>query len=181
MIRKEELEKGLEERSDFLKIEYLERSLRESPSIDVKKFIFEKLAELYEKKKMFLEAGKNLSKIADISITFREKIDFFIREIELYIRASKYDLAREGMKKALGIASMAQRREIKEVIKQIYLRQLEVYEQEERRSHAVKIYEILLDLAEEYEKKEIIEKLLVLYDKLGEIKKARLLREKLKK
>ncbi len=170
-MTKSEIEKELSCKGDFVKIEYLTRFLKEPLSMDMKKFVFLKLAETYEKTGMLTEAAKNYENAETIAIPFSEKIKYFMKAAELYIKAGDFERTDEAMKKAMQQANSMERDNIYYTIKDFYKKQAQAYENILKRANAVKIYEKLLDMKiNEIEKKEIKEKLLDLYGKLGKIK-----------
>ncbi|MEK6875492.1 MAG: hypothetical protein AABX30_02310 [Nanoarchaeota archaeon] len=167
-MSKQQIEKELEGKGDFVKINYLSRFLDKDISLDMKKFVYTKLSEIYEKMKMFNESGKMYSNLAEISITFSDKIKYHIIEAEAYIRAGSFDLSDKALKKALHYANLTQKTEIVFLIKEFYKKQANIYEIEKRRNHAVKIYEKLASMnLTEVERKEVKEKLMSLYQQLG--------------
>lgn len=170
-VSKSEIEEELIGKGEFVQIDYLSKLLKERLHRDTKKFVCLKLAEIYEKKNMFSDAAKMFEHIAMISIAFSEKIKNFVKEAELYIKAGFFDMADYAMKKALSEANASEKAEIYFAIKDFYKRQAQAYERELRRNHALKIYEKLLEMnISELERKEIKEKILGLYEKLGRLK-----------
>jgi tetratricopeptide (TPR) repeat protein len=171
MIIKSKIEEELKKRGDFVSIDYLSKILEGKPSTDVKKFIYSKLAEIYEKKKMFNDAAKMMQNIALISIAFSEKIKYYIKETELWIKAGNFEKSEKSMKNAMSQANASQKSEIYFVVKEFYKKQAEIYEKEIKRNHALKIYEKILEMCRtETEKRDIKKKILILYEKLGRIK-----------
>ena len=178
-MSKTEVEKELEGKGDFVKIDYLTRFLKESLSFDMKKFAYLKLAEIYERRCMENDAAKVYGFISNLSIPFTDKIKFHLKEAEMYIKAGMFDGADEAMKKALGNANASQKAEITFSLKDFYKRQALVYEKEKRRNQAVKIYEKLATMnITETEREEIKNKLLEMYEKLGKIKEYMMLKGK---
>lgn len=183
MLRKEmtktEIEKEISGKGDYVKIDYLTRFLKEDIPFDTKKFVFLKLAEIYEKVNMFRDAAKCYESLAVISLTFKEKINYFMKEAELYVRAADFDEAEKAMKKAAGEANSIQKTEIYNNLKELYKVHAELFEKNQRRIHAIKAYEKLLSMKlSDAEKKEITEKLLNLYEKLGKVREYSLLKSK---
>ncbi len=173
-MSKSEIEEVLIDKGDFVQIDYLTKFLKENISIDIKKFVYLKLAGIYEKKGMLNDAAKMFDRIALISIAFSEKIKHYVKEAELYIKFGDFNKVDEAMKKAMNEANTIEKQDIYFAIKNFYKRQAEVYEKELRRNHAVRIYEKLLETnITESERQEIKEKLLVLYEKLGRFDEAR--------
>ena len=50
---KTEIEQNINGLGDFVKVDHLERFLKQADSIDIKRFILLKMAEIYEKRGMF--------------------------------------------------------------------------------------------------------------------------------
>lgn len=179
-MSKQEIEEELEGKGDFVQIDYLTTFLEEKLTFDIKKFIYFKLAEIYERKGMLKDAAKMFDNIALISIAFSEKIKHYIKEAELYIKAGTFEEADEAMKKAISQANTIEKQDIYFVIKNVYKKQAEIYEKEMKRNHAAIIYEKLLEMSiTELEKQEIKKKLLELYEKLGKLKEYFILKKNL--
>ena len=163
-----EIEQELQGKGDFVQIDYLIRFLKENPVLEIKKFCFLKLAELYENVKMFNEAAKMYEGAAGISIAFTEKIKNYLKETELYIKAGSFDKADFATKKALAEANTRETEEIYATVKRFYRDKAETFEKEMKKNHAAKTYEKMLELRlSEQERKEIREKLMDIYKELG--------------
>lgn len=156
---------------DYVKMDYLQACLKKPLDFDTKKFALVKLAEVYESRRMFLEAAKLIRISADINTTFDSKIKDFVKSMELYIKGGNLDEAEVSFNKAIGTASEKQKANIRLARKTAIKRQADEYLRLDRRRHAMEAYEFLLstdlDLSE---KKEIHQKLLNLYQKLGKVK-----------
>lgn len=171
-MSKVEIEKFLKGKGDFVQIDHLSRFLgtRDVP-LDKKKFVYEKLAGLYEKKKMFSEAAKMFNNIAIVSLTFKDKIKSYVKEAELYIKAGLFVQADEAVKKAMGEANATERNEIFFEIKEFYKRQGEAYERDRKIGNAIKLYEKFLEMKiSDSERAETKEKLMTLYEKSGRLR-----------
>ena len=171
-MSKAEIEKFLKGKGDFVQIDYLARLLNEKEiPLDKKKFVYKKLADLYEKKGMFREVAKMYGKMAEASIAFSEKNKNHVKEAEFCILAGNFDAADEAIKKSMVEANVSERAEIFIGIKQFYKEQAKECEKKMKRSHAVKIYEKLLRMnLNKEEKQEIKKELVILYEKLGRLK-----------
>ncbi len=172
MLRKEmtkvEIEKELAGKGDYVLIDNITRFAKENLPTDIRKFIYIKLAEIYEKRNMFAEAADINGKLAEIAVIMTEKANFFIKETEDYIRAGFFDKAENSIKKIIANVKASERPKIMNSIKEFYKNQAGIYEKERRRSLAVKTYEKLLTLnISEEEKGEINKKLFSLYKELG--------------
>jgi len=170
MTRKE-IEQFLQGKGDFVKIDYLNRLLKQDLALDKKKFVYAKLAEIYEKKGMLSSAAKICNSLAIFSIAFSEKSKHHVKEAELYIKVGAFESANEAVKKASKEATEMEKQNIYQTIKGFYKRQAEAHEKNMRRAQAVRIYEKLLEMnISELEREEIKQKLMALYEKLGRLK-----------
>ena len=75
----EDIEEKLKTMNTALnKINYLESALKDSGfSFEIKRFLLQKISELYEERKMYDRAAKAMSKKAAMEITFRDKMDSY--------------------------------------------------------------------------------------------------------
>lgn len=169
-MTKTEIEQALQGKGDFVQIDHLSRFLKEPIALDTRKFIFLKLAELYEKARMFNDAAKMYDSAAGISIAFVEKIKHYMKETELYAKTGAFDRVEQAMKKAVAQANSREKEEILISVKMFYKEQAKVCEAELRRNQAARFYEKILEMRiSEQERREIKEKLLELYKKLGRL------------
>lgn len=176
-MRKAEIEDVLDGRGDFVKIDYLTRYLKDMPPHNMKKFAYLKLAEIYEEKKMFMDAAKMYKNLAVNSLTFKDKIDYYILETKSLILAGNFDDADKALRKALNEGNSRDKIEIYKVIKEFYKGEALKLEDSRKINHAAKIYEKLLRMnLEEDEKEEVREKLIELYEKLGKRKEIEFLK-----
>jgi len=181
-MTKSEIERELYGKGDFVLIDNITRLLKEHLPTDTKKFLYVKLIETYERRNMFSESAKLYEGLAELAITFNEKINCFIKAAEDYIKAGFFDKADYSIKKAISDANSSERPQIDLKIKEFYKRQAEVYEKERRRNNAVKIYEKLLGMnISEMEKSEIKVKLLTLYENLGMVRDFMELKKRMEK
>ena len=167
-MTKIEIEKELAGKGDYVLIDNITRFAKESLPVETRKFIYIKLAEIYEKRNMFSDAGDISGKLAEMAIVMSEKANYFTRETENYIKAGFFDKADLAIKKIIANVKASERPKIMNEIKEFYKNQANTYEKEKRRSLAVKTYEKILTLnISDAEKDEINKKLLVLYKELG--------------
>lgn len=165
---------------DMLKIEYLENCLKRQIAFDVRKFVYLGLAELYESRLMFNEAAKNVDGAAEISITFREKMENYMRAAELLIKHGSYDAADKSFEKALVCGNSREKEALKKKFKEAYFTRAKEFEAGKKLNNAIKIYEKLpiYRFVSEDEKKTINLKLAILYSKVGKIQEAMRLERK---
>jgi len=167
-MSKSDIEKCLGSKGNFIKIDYLTKFLKEDISLDMKKFCYSKLAETYENMKMFSDAARTFSSLAIISLTFSEKIKNYISESKFYIKAGEFTKSDEALKNAMNQGNNLQKNQIYEEIKKFYIKVAENYEKETKRNNATRVYEKMLEMKlDELERREIKERLIILYEKLG--------------
>jgi len=173
-ITKSEIEAVLKKKGDFMQIDYLSDFLRKELPTDVKKFVYLKLADIYGRKSMFKEEARIFDSLALNSIAFSEKVKYYVKEAEVFIRACKFTDADSAMRKAMREANSIEREEIYYSVKDFYKKVAEDYVKQVKRSSAVKVYEKLLNMRlTNFEKKEIKNKLIELYEKLGRFSEAK--------
>jgi tetratricopeptide (TPR) repeat protein len=167
-MSKLEIEKCLATKGNFIKIDYLTRFLKEDIPLDMKKFCYVKLGEVYETMKLFSDAAQVFNSLSIIAIAYVEKIKYHIKESKMYILAGNFEKADEAMKKAMNESNSVQREEIYAEIKNFYKKVAEEYEKETKRNHASIVYEKLLEMKiSDSERQEIKKRLEKLYEKLG--------------
>ncbi len=170
-LSKSEIEGKLAGKGDFVQMDYLSNLLKQKLHRDTKKFVYLKLIEIYNKKHMFNDIAKMYEGIAGISIAFSEQIRNYLKATEYYIKAGFFEKADYAMRKAFNEANAVERNEINFAVKDFYKKQAEEYEKELKRNSAAKIYEKLLEMnISDSERKEIKERLMELYEKLGRLK-----------
>ncbi|MBU2104906.1 MAG: hypothetical protein KKF67_04015 [Nanoarchaeota archaeon] len=173
-ISKSEIEEYVGKRGDFINIDYLSGLLKKELPFDVKKFVHLKMIEIYEHLKMFADAARVYESLAIISLAFSEKVKYYVKETESYIKAGAFDKADKALNKAIGEANSIEKDEIYYSIKDFYLRLAENYENQMKINHASRVYEKLIKMRmTDYEKKHLKEKLIRLYEKLGKFKEAK--------
>ena len=175
MMKKEanrrEIEARLNTMGDYVKIDYLMRCLKQQLDFDSRRFCLVKLSELYEGKKMFLEAGKMLHGAAPINALDKGKINDFVKSAELFIKAGNFDLADVAFEKAMAYGNEKEKWNVKQNKIELYKNQAEDYFSKDKRNSAMLAYEKLVSLnITEEEKRTAQERLLALYGRLGKIK-----------
>jgi len=176
-----EIEAKLKTMSDFLKMEYLEECSKQKIDLTIKKFCNQELAKLYEARKMFPEAAKNMNSVAEMAVTYKDKVQAYMAEIGLWIKAGSYELADESLQKAVACCNAREREELKKTVIDVYKNQALAHEKANKNSNALRIYEKLLHMTSESEKLEIRKKILPLYKKLGKIHEYTVLNEQIGK
>ncbi|MFH1503179.1 MAG: hypothetical protein ABIE36_00795 [Candidatus Diapherotrites archaeon] len=171
-MSKSEIEKELREKGDFVQIDYLTKFIDKKPAIHIKKFALMKLIEIYENKRMFNDVARMYEQLAINSLSYPERVDYFVKEAEYYIKAGYFEKADSAMRRAIELSTIIKKAEIYNNIKNVYKKQAEICEKESKRNNAVKIYEKLLIMKiSDSERGEIKQKLLILYEQLGKFGK----------
>jgi len=166
-----DVEERLKSMGDYMKIHYLGACLKHPFDFDTKRFAFLKLGELYENKKMFLDAAKMMMNAAPINTTFRDKMDDFVKAVELFTKAGNFEEADIAFEKALACGNDRDKINLKQRRIELYKKQAETYFDNDKRHSALVAYEKLLDYnLSEADRREAQSKLLYLYEKLGKIK-----------
>ncbi|MEK6825335.1 MAG: hypothetical protein AABY00_00960 [Nanoarchaeota archaeon] len=169
-ITRKDIEEKLVSVGDYVKMDYLQKCLKMQLDFDTRKFALNKLAAIYESRKMYLEAARLIRIAADINATYEAKINDFVKSLELFIKGGNFSEADITLAKALGTANERQKVAIKLKTKEVYKAQAQEYLSRDKRKHACETYEKLLGMdLNPLEKKEVQEQLLFLYNKLGKI------------
>ncbi len=174
---KERTKKQIQERadsmSDFLKIEYLEECLKTPITFDIKKFVQDMLIEIYLQRKMYSQAAKYAVSNSEISVRYIDKIENYLKAAKLYVKAGMLNDADICYRKSLACGNIEQKKQVEGEIIRYYWEQAENFEKQDKRVHAVRIYEKLRQLVkDENQKSEIKQKLIKLYERMGKIKEA---------
>jgi len=174
---KNEIEEAIRGKDDFIKINYLQRFLREADNLETKKFILLHLAGISESRGMWGEAIRNIAAAGDISVTFREKIEFYMKEAELHIKLGKFDLAERAFQKSHSYGNSQEKMQMKAQYIELYRMQARIAEESEKHRKAIEIYEKLFSVTvNEAKRVETREKLADLYERVGRMGDARRMR-----
>ena len=169
-VSRREVETRLKTMGDYVKIDYLQRVLKEKTDFDTRKFVLNTLASLYENKAMFAEAAKLMNASAEINATFHGKMNDYSKSGELFIKSGDFVNADIAYGKAIACGEGVQKVQIKEKKKTAYMMQAEILSSKDRRKHAMMIYEKILTFdLNQTERRMIQDKLLKLYEKLGKV------------
>jgi len=166
-----EIEEKLSKVGDYVKMDYLQRCLKQQIDFDTRKFVQTTLAKIYEGRNMFLESGKLIRAAAEINTTYESKMNDYMKSVELFVKAGNYEEADISFSKALACANEIQKSRIRMKQKEFYKIMANELMKKDKRRHALDTYEKLysLDLSSD-EKNEVRQNLLELYQKLGKIK-----------
>jgi len=159
---------------DMVKIEYLENCLKTMIPNDASRFCHLKLSELYANRLMYGPAAKHMDSAADTAVTYKDKIDCYMKQIVYLIKMSDYLMIDKAYKKALMLANNAEKIAVKDSLKKLLITQAAEYDQKNQRSKSAQIYEKLIEMpiTNDEEKKELMTKVAGLNSKLGRLKDA---------
>ena len=180
-MTKVEIEKELEGKGDYVKIDNITRFLKENPPVDIKRFVYLKLVEIYERRAMFSDAADIYARLTEIPLTSKDKTEYFTKQVQCYVKAGFFDKADLTLKKIVSEIEPKDRAVIMISIREFYKNQALTYEKEKRKSKAIQTYEKMLTLNfSDAEKEEISKKLLSLYKDLGMVSQYMALKNKTK-
>jgi len=176
-MKKEEIEKELNGKGDFVQLDWINRLLKESVPLAIKKLLYLRLAEIYARKSMPLEEARMYDNVAILCSTFSEKMKFYVREAKVLIKSMHFEKVEPAIKKAMSQANASERNEISIEIKNEYKKQAENLILEKKKNAACKMYEKLLETnISDLERTEIKTKLKSLCDDLGKKSKSVILK-----
>lgn len=166
--------------TDLTKMEYLESVLKVSDiTMDVKKFVFMNLADLYDKRNMFDKAAKAMYAKAGYDVTFREKVDSYLKAGEYAAKSGNLMTADDMFLRASREGNSEQQVRVSLARKNIYLAIANDLEKKGRMSNATKFYEHLLTMKlDDLEKSLIKKKLYEYYKRMGRFNEARMVESK---
>lgn len=170
-ISKFEVEEGLKNKGDFVKIDFLNKCLRNSDTADVKRFILLKLADIYVQKGFLVDAAKHIDSAAEMAVTYKDKIELYMKESEMYVKLGQFDMADGIFRKALLQGTLKEKEAMQEKYFNFYVIEAAKYERDMKQRKAAEYYEKLYSMPQTDEKrKQMKEKLVGLYSKLGRIR-----------
>lgn len=166
--------------TDLMKMEYLESVLKVNEfGMDIRKFVFFNLGDLYAKRLMYEKAAKAYFGKAGFDSTYREKIDSLMKAGENYARSGNLMGAEDMFARAMREANAEQKKAIEVGKIQIFVKIAEELEKKARMSNAVKFYEELLKMkVSDSDKAKIKAKLIDYYKRMGKFVDAKLVESK---
>ena len=166
-----QIEEDLKNKGDFVKIDHLNRFLKQADSLDTRKFVLMKLAAIYEDKGFFIDAAKNIGSAAEIAITYKEKIDLYMKEAAFYVKLGSFELADKTFQKVMSLCTARERVDMQAKYVQFYYNEAQDHEKAIRNRRAADFYEKLSSMPyQTINRIELKQKLLELYNKLGRIR-----------
>lgn len=170
-MHKDEVETALKNKGEFVQIDWLTRYLKLMPPIEMRKYAYLKLAQIYEAKKLFSDAARMYRNMALNSKGIKDKIENLNKETEAWIKAGDFFEADKSLKAAMEESTFKERDIIYANVLKLYKSSAEMLEKEMKRNQASKYYEKLLNMnVPENEKEFIKTKLAEIYSKLGKVR-----------
>ena len=175
-----EIDAKIKTMGEYVKMSYLQRAVKSQLDFDTRKFVLLELTRIYGQKGMFLDAAKTMRAAAEITTTFREKIGQFMKAVEFNIKGNNFEDAERMFAQSLALGNDSEKWEMKQLYKQFHFNQVQVYLKNDRRNNAKEIYQKMLSLdLNSDEKKEVQNRLLELYYKLGNVREYHALKDKM--
>lgn len=171
MVSKSEIQAALNGKDDYTKLDILNRALRNADSIDTKKFILLNLAGINEARTFFKDAAKNIDAAAEMSLTYREKMGYYMKEVEMLVKAADFILAEKIYLKALDCGNNSEKVAMKAKYIELFKSYADKLEKEGKSRKALDFYERLFAMDLPYSEKALVkEKILKIYEKVGRIR-----------
>lgn len=174
---KSELEAEIANKGDYIQIDYLDRFLKLMPPHEMRKFAYVKLAGIYMRRQMFKDASQAYQNIAINSITFSEKIRYFVLSAKALLEGGFFEDADRTLKRSFIDANFSQKKEILEEMKRFYKDLAEDLVLKGKKNKASIYYEKYLrqEGLTDGEKADVKEKLKGIYSSLGKMSDIKLL------
>ena len=167
----QQIDEFIKNKGDFVKIDLLGRLLHENIPNATRKFVFLKLGEIYERASMFFDSASSYEKAETLSSSPGEKKTLLVKSAQLYIRAGDFNRTDGLIRNAISEVNNFEKKDIYDGIKKFYIYTAEMSEKSRKLGDAVKLYEKILTMElSDSEKKQVREKLMFLYNKLGKIR-----------
>ncbi len=158
--------------SDFLKMEYLELCTQRVNNLEILKYCYSELINLYESRVMYSDALKYLSKLRSLTTIPREAFPLYKKEIELFLKAGYYDKVLGSYNEAVKLTNEINSLELRREVIRLYRLEADKLESTHKYAVLVKLYEKLLIWLNDFEKNEIMKKLSIAYQKTGKIRES---------
>ncbi|OGZ86196.1 MAG: hypothetical protein A2463_04955 [Candidatus Staskawiczbacteria bacterium RIFOXYC2_FULL_32_10] len=166
-----EVEAKIQGVGDYVKMDYLQSTLKKNIDFDTRKFVMMTLAGIYEQRGMFNDAAKLVNGSAEINTTFQGKVMDYSRAMALFIKAGSYDESDVAFSKALACCNTTQKNNLRMKRKVMFFEQAKFYVTKDKRTNAMKTYEKIMALDLSPQEREAAQATLTeLYEKLGRIR-----------
>src|SRR3989344_2255707 len=161
-MHKQDVEAFLQGKGDFVKIDYLNRYLKIMPPIEMRKYAYLKLAEIFLGKEMYVDAAGAFKNAAVNCVSFREKQENFLDECKAYISAGKFDNADKALHRAMDEGNKNEKEKIYSKILEFYGKEADKLKNSlNKQNRLANLYEKMMRMKlSELEREQIKEKLL---------------------
>jgi hypothetical protein len=176
---KNEIESKVRTMSDFLRMEYLELCSKKFNDIEILRYCYKELSDLYEKKFMYAEALKYVSKLKGLVILRKEKVECILKEIELLIKNGFYNKADIMFLDALRVLDEQERFELKRNVTNLYNEEAKKFERVNKNTSLLKVYESLISYVRDDEVNQVKKKMIESYKRLGRVRESLMLEKEL--
>ena len=171
MLTKSEIDNAIKDKDNFVKISYLNRFLKQADSMEMKKFILLSLAAINESKGLLNDAIKNVTGAAEVSITFHEKKELYMKEVSLWIKIGEYDIAEKALNKALSYSSESEKNSMRSLYEDSFRAIAKSHESLGKNRKAIEVYDKLYSITKNPAVKlETKKNLMDLYWKTGNVR-----------
>jgi tetratricopeptide (TPR) repeat protein len=178
MATKEEISQLIKNKSDEIKLEFLEKMVKDiKVDQETRKIAFLLMSEIYEKKMWWANAAKSYMNAADLAKTFDDKKDLFFKAGIFFIKAQDYFTADDTFRKSIVLAAKKDKETLQKKVIQVYMSQAQEYESKRQQVKAISAYNKMLSLKLPIEEaNKIRDKIAELYDKVGKPREANFVR-----
>ena len=168
-ITKDEILQTLRNKSDFIKLEYLERQLKKNLPAEIRKDVFSIIAEIYTNKSWYNMAAKNYNNAAELSKTFKEKREFYFASVLNFIKARSFLEADDAFTKLLVLSTDKEKQEAKENYVSLFLSEAEKYFKEKNYVNSITFFSRVLEKIslKDARSSEVKKNLVMLYEMIG--------------
>lgn len=169
-VTKHEIEDRLSRVGDYVKMDFLQSCLKKQLDFETRRFVLIKLAEIYDRRRMYAEAGRLLRIAAEITTTLDGKTKEYLKSMQLFVKSGNFDEADVSFSKALACGEGLQKERVKNARREAYKAQGEGYLEKDKRRPALEVYERYSSMELNIEEKRETQKILLeLYNKLGKV------------
>jgi len=131
-------------RTEERKLEFLENVLKKEQDPVVRKYVFILMGSFQSQKKWYGTAAKAYTNAADLSNTFDEKQDLYMKAGVMFIRTGDYFTADDTFRKVLVLAKKSQRKEMQDKVLNLYVKYAEECESNRQMHKALQVYNRIL-------------------------------------
>ena len=178
--KRDEIESELRKMPSFSKVSFLDGILKSDATIDVKRFVYLKLAQVYGDIGMNKEASRNIHKAAEKAMNLNDKAEILKAEIEFLIKSEDYEGVSDVFRRIVNLGGDSGATKV--MIKEMFNAKARQMMDKGNKNKAVDAYEKMLGYVSEAEDEIMIKEiLLTLYRDTGKIQDYNLLKAQFEK